>query len=148
MTERRLGAAVVLQYKVLVNHHDLFVISQLLSKMHLDSHTFGADSDFLYLFIMLYHLHQRTFAAENAFTKSTMVLSREDGELLEALVAELDILVRQHPWLFRLQASWDDAVFEHSFLLGYRRDSLGSRTWRACVRPAALALQLAWSLCF
>jgi len=70
--------------------------------MHLDSYTFSADSDFLYLFIMLYHFHQRAFATENAFTKSTMVLSREDGELLEALVAELDVLVRQHPWLFRL----------------------------------------------
>jgi len=63
--------------------------------MHLDSYTFSADSDFLHLFIMLYHFHQRAVATENTFTKSTMMLSREDeGELLEALVAELDVLVR------------------------------------------------------
>ena len=102
MTEHRLVAAVVLQYKVLVNVHDLPVSSLLLSEMSVDSNTFGTDSDFLYLFIMLLHFHTRTFAAEDAFTKSTMVLSCEDGELLEALVAELDVLVRQHPWLLRL----------------------------------------------
>jgi hypothetical protein len=44
---------------------------------------------------MLYHFHRRAVATENTFTKSTMMLSREDeGELLEALVAELDVLVR------------------------------------------------------
>lgn len=108
--------------------------------MHRDSYTFGADSDFLYLFINLLHFHQGAFAAEDAFTKSTMMLSREDGELLEALIAELDVLVRQHPWLFGLQASWDDAVFEHSFLLGCWRDCLHRRRGRACVCSAALAV--------
>lgn len=90
----------------------------------MDSFTFCADSDFLHLLIMLQHFHQGALAAEDALTKSAMVPSREDGELLEALVAELDIVVRQHPWLFRLQSSWDDAIFEHSFLLRCRGGTL------------------------
>ena len=145
MAETWLTSTVVLQYKVLVNHHDLFIIPHLLGKMHMDSFTFCADSDFLYLFIMLQHFHQGALATENALTKSAMVLSREDGELLEALVAELDIVVGQHPWLFWLQSSWDNAIFEHSFLLRCRGGALACRTVSlrgACVRSAALALQL------
>jgi hypothetical protein len=115
---RRLREAVLLvQDEVLLNQHDLLVVSHLLSKVHVYLLAFGADSRLPHLLLEPQLLLPRALATEYALAETTVVLACEDGELPEAFVAELHIVVWQHPLFLALQALWDYAVLESPFLL-------------------------------